>query len=402
MSEITKPIILDETGRRIADALGLIAIAQAGSAANIESWESVQQIVRNGLGPKAFPVGARLTSAHSSYTSIEWDVVAHNQHKKPGDDSAPTMTLLMHACIYGRMIDASELLWANTGESALPAGTYNFTLYKGGNSGKTEEDGTYQFTTTEPIPAGGGWTHSKVGNWYADAGDYKPENITSGVVTTYDASGSQIEGSLAVTAGNGGTSLGTASNAQGDIVDTVGKFNSVMRRAYGSNHWGESAARQWLNSDAAANAWWTKQTLFGLKPNYANQPGFLNGLDADFLAAVGPVDNVTAYNTVYDVNGTITGTYTTRDRFWLPSRVEMGYGPENSISEGSVLPYYDGASETDKIKYDIASPTTARYWWLRSPYPWYASGVRNVYPSGALNSGNAHSGYGLAAACVIY
>ena len=139
MSEITKPIILDETGRRIADALGLIAIAQAGSAANIESWESVQQIVRNGLGPKAFPVGARLTSAHSSYTSIEWDVVAHNQHKKPGDDSAPTMTLLMHACIYGRMIDASEMLWANTGESALPAGTYNFTLYKGGNSGRTEE-----------------------------------------------------------------------------------------------------------------------------------------------------------------------------------------------------------------------------------------------------------------------
>ncbi|HIV29011.1 MAG TPA: hypothetical protein IAA64_13695 [Candidatus Ornithocaccomicrobium faecavium] len=402
MSEITKPIILDETGRRIADALGLIAIAQAGSAANIESWESVQQIVRNGLGPKAFPVGARLTSAHSSYTSIEWDVVAHNQHKKPGDDSAPTMTLLMHACIYGRMIDASEMLWANTGESALPAGTYNFTLYKGGNSGRTEEDGTYQFTTTEPIPAGGGWTHNKVGNWYEDTANYKPENITSGVVTTYDASGNQIEGNLTVTAGSGGTSLGTASNAQGDIVDTVGKFNSVMRRAYGSNHWGESAARQWLNSDAAANAWWTKQTIFDLKPNYANQPGFLNGLDADFLAAVGPVDNVTAYNTVYDVNGTITGTYTTRDRFWLPSRVEMGYGPENSISEGSVLPYYDGASETDKIKYDIASPTTARYWWLRSPYPWSASNVRYVNPSGALNGGDASGGYGLAAACVIY
>lgn len=402
MSEITKPILLDETGQRIADALELIAIAQAGEAADIQSWASVQQIVRNGLGPKAFPVGARLTSAHSSYTSIEWDVVAHNQHKKPGDDSAPTMTLLMHACIYGRMIDASEMLWANTGESALPAGTYNFTLYKGGNSGRTEEDGTYQFTTTEPIPAGGGWTHSKVGNWYANATDYKPENITSGVVTTYDASGNQIEGNLTVTAGNGGTSLGTASNAQGDIVDTVGKFNSVMRRAYGSNHWGESAARQWLNSDAAANAWWTKQTIFDLKPNYANQPGFLNGLDADFLAAVGPVDSVTAYNTVYDVNGTITGTYTTRDRFWLPSRVEMGYGPENSISEGSVLPYYDGASETDKIKYDIANEATARYWWLRSPFPWNANGVRCVYPSGALNSRSANYGFGLAAACVIY
>lgn len=369
---------------------------------NINDWGIVQHLVNQGLGPWMFPIGSQLFCDHQTHGKIAWDVVAHNQHKKPGDDSAPTMTLLMHACIYGRMIDASEMLWANTGESALPAGTYNFTLYKGGNSGRTEEDGTYQFTTTEPIPAGGGWTHSKVGNWYANATDYKPENITSGVVTTYDASGNQIEGNLTVTAGSGGTSLGTASNAQGDIVDTVGRFNSVMRRAYGSNHWGESAARQWLNSDAAANAWWTKQTIFDLKPNYANQPGFLNGLDADFLAAVGPVDSVTAYNTVYDVNGTITGTYTTRDRFWLPSRVEMGYGPENSISEGSVLPYYDGASETDKIKYDIASPTTARYWWLRSPSPWLANDVRIVNPSGALNHNYANSGYGLAAACVIY
>ena len=369
---------------------------------NINDWGIVQHLVNQGLGPWMFPIGSQLFCDHQTYGKIAWDVVAHDQHKNPNDASAHTMTLLMHACIYGRMIDASEMLWANTGESALPAGTYNFTLYKGGNSGRTEEDGTYQFTITEPIPAGGGWTHNKVGNWYEDTANYKPENITSGVVTTYDASGNQIEGNLTVTAGSGGTSLGTASNAQGDIVDTVGRFNSVMRRAYGSNHWGESAARQWLNSDAAANAWWTKQTIFDLKPNYANQPGFLNGLDADFLAAVGPVDSVTAYNTVYDVNGTITGTYTTRDRFWLPSRVEMGYGPENSISEGSVLPYYDGASESDKIKYDITNEATARYWWLRSPNPWNAYVVRYVYPSGALNNNVANSGYGLAAACVIY
>lgn len=402
MSEITKPIVLDETGRRMANALELIAVAQAGGAADIESWAAVRQIVRSGLGPKAFPVGARLTAAHTAYTSIEWDVVAHNQHKKLDDESAPTMTLLLHRCIYGRMIDQSEMLWANTGESALPAGTYNFTLYKGGNSGKTDEDGTYQFTTTQPIPAGGGWTHNKVGNWYADAGDYGPENITSGTVTTYDADRNAIESGLTVTAGSGGTSLGTASNAQGDCVDTVGRFNSVMRRAYGSNHWGESAARQWLNSGAAANAWWEPQTIFDLKPSYANQAGFLDGLDADFLASVGPVDITTAYNTIYNVNGTISGTYTTRDRFWLPSRVEMGYAAENSISEGSVLPYYDGAGEADKIKYDIAIESTARYWWLRSPYPWNASYVRYVNPSGALSSGSAYSGYGLAAACVIY
>ena len=43
----------------------------------------------------------------------------------------------------------------------------------------------------------------------------------------------------------------------------------------------------------------------------------------------------------------------------------------------------------------------ARYWWLRSPYPWYAISVRVVFPSGALNHNVATNGDGLAAACVI-
>ena len=67
-----------------------------------------------------------------------------------------------------------------------------------------------------------------------------------------------------------------------------------------------------------------------------------------------------------------------------------------------MLPYYVGASETDKIKYDITNEATARYWWLRSPYPWGARSVRYVNPSGALYSSDANYGYGLAAACVIY
>lgn len=299
----------ESTMKEMANALNLIAIAQAGNASNIENWNSIVQIVRSGLGPQAFPVGSRLSVTHSEYGSIALDVAAHNHHKKPGDPDAPTMTLLMHHCIYGRQIDAKELLWANTGISALAAGTYNFTLYKGGNGGQTGEDGTYQFTTTKPIPAGGGWTHNKVGTWYSNAADYKPENITSGTVTTYDADGTVLESNLAVTEGSSGTALGTASNAKADCVNTIGTFNSIMRRAFGSN---------------------------------------------------------------------------------------------DSVAEGSVLPLYDGATQTDRIKYDQAAQTTARYWWLRSPYPRNASSVRIVNPSGALNSNSATDDRGLAAACVIY
>ena len=373
-----------------------------GLSSAIDSWKNVPKIIRNGFGPKVLPVGSRLTVAHSEYGSIALDVAAHNHHKKPGDPDAPTMTLLMHHCIYGRQIDASELLWANTGDSALAASTYNFTLYKGSNGGKTYEDGTYQFTTTKPIPAGGGWTHNKVGTWYANAADYKPENITNGTVTTYDAAGTVLESGLAVTAGSGGTALGTASNAKADCVNTIGTFNSVMRRASGSNNWAESAARQWLNSSAAANSWWQRQTIFDMVPSYANKAGFLAGLDPDFVDALGAVDITTARNNIYEMGDTLGGSYTTRDKLFLPSMTEIGLGSNDSVAEGSTLPLYDGATQTDRIKYDQAAQTTARYWWLRSPCPWSATDVRIVSPSGALVSGYATIGYGLAAACVIY
>lgn len=208
------------------------------------NWNAVAELVRAGMGEAAFTVGSQLAVQHSEYGTLLFDVAAHNHHKKPGDPDAPTMTLLMHHCIYGRQIDASELLWANTAASALAADTYNFTLYKGSYNGKTYEDGTYMFTTTKPIPVGGGWTHDKVGTWHANEADYKPENITSGTVTTYDAAGTVLESGLAVTAGSGGTSLGIASQTKADCVNTIGTFNSVMRRAYGSNNWAESAARQ--------------------------------------------------------------------------------------------------------------------------------------------------------------
>ena len=366
------------------------------------NWNAIAELVRAGMGEAAFTVGSQLAVQHSVFGTLLFDVAAHNHHKKPGDPDAPTMTLLMHHCIYSRQINASELLWANTGDSALAAGTYNFTLYKGSYDGQTYEDGTYQFTTTRPIPAGGGWTHNKVGVRYSNAADYKPENITSGTVTTYDAEGTVLESGLAVTAGSDGTVLGTASNSKANCMNTIGTFNSVTRRAYGSNNWAESAARQWLNSSAAANSWWQRQTIFDLAPSYANKEGFLAGLDPDFVDALGAVDITTARNTIYEMGDTLGGSYTTRDKLFLPSMAEIGLGSNGSVAEGSVLPLYDGATQTDRIKYDQIEPTSVRYWWLRSASSWNASGIYFINYSGELNFSTAISNYGMAAACVIY
>ena len=105
---------------------------------------------------------------------------------------------------------------------------------------------------------------------------------------------------------------------------------------------------------------------------------------------------------MYEADGSTGGSYTTRDKFFLPSMVEVGLGNNDSVAEGSVMEYFNGATDTDRIKYDIAAPTTARYWWLRSPHPWNGYLVRNVTPSGALSSSGAHGGNAVAAACVIY
>ncbi len=364
---------------------------------NVKDWKSVQKIVQAGAAERYFPLGTQFNVSHTEYRNIVFDVVGHDHHKKVDDPNAHTMTLLMHDVIYNKQFDAQELLWANTTGAELPVGTYNFTLYKGGNGGRTEEDGTYQFTITQPIPAGGGWTHSAVGIWYADASSYAPTNITHGTVTTYDAERNVLESGIAVSAASDGTNLGTASNTKTDCINVIGTFNSVMRRAYGNGNWRESAIRQWLNSDLTGG-WWQRQNVFDMPPNYSNAKGLLNGIDAEFTAALSTTRIITAQNTIYENDG---GDTKTRDKVFLISMTEAGFGNNNKIAEGSTLPFYEGATQTDRIKCDQAAPTIARYWWFRSPNAFGVHNVKTASPGGVQNSAYATNGFGVAAVCVI-
>ena len=373
----------DSTLQQIAKALDIIAVAQSGAAAPVDSFQDVRQMVANGHGAQAFPAGAQLIAKHATLGDVIFDVTAHNHNKAPGSADAPTMTLLMHACINGRMVDNTEALYYCA--TALAAGTYHFTLladydatYGGGK--------TLQFVLSQSVPAGGVLMFPWAYNTQSTA--TKVSSYASRESTTAIESVSVVEGS-------GGTNLGTADGNSANM-------NHTHRIRYGSNNWRESAVRQWLNSAAPANEWWHPQTIFDRPPSYANQPGFLAGFDDDFINAVGLVDVTTAYNTVHEVDGSTGGSYTTRDKFFLPSMVEVGLGNNDSVAEGSIMEYFSGATDTDRIKYDIAAPTTARYWWLRSPNPWLGSSVRIVTPSGALNCNGAYLGHAVAAACVIY
>ena len=84
---------------------------------------------------------------------------------------------------------------------------------------------------------------------------------------------------------------------------------------------------------------------------------------------------------------------------------ELGYGKNNNISETAAKAdgtlktelawdMFIGASNEDRIRYKNG---TARYYWLRSPYPSSALSERYVYPSGALSSISANHAYGVSA-----
>lgn len=373
----------DGTGDPSPDNARSIRGTNVIGASTASKWAVVQKIVDAGLGPLAYPVGSQITVHHDIYGDVVFDVVAHDHHKNPDNADAHTMTLLMHDCINDRMVDNIEAL--HYCENGLAAGTYHFTFpagydvnYGGGK--------IVQFTLSQPVPAGGVLMFPWAWNTQA----------TATKISSYASreSPTAIE-SVATAEGSSGINLGPADGKSANM-------NHAQRARYGSGNYGESALRQWINSTLPANEWWHPQTIFDRPPNYANQPGFLAGFDGDFVNALGPVDLTTARNTVVEVGGTKGGSYATRDKFFLSSMAEVGLGNNGSIAEGSVMEFYGGATNTDRIKYDIVAPTAARYWWLRSPYPLICANTRRVTSSGALDYSAARVGSAVAAACVIY
>lgn len=360
--------------------------AQAGGGGTgVETWQGVRQLVRNGKAKDVFAIGDQLTCQRAG-TTLTWDIIGIDVDTPADERFTHSLTLQLHDCINALQYDAPEALYYC--ETALAAGTYNFTLLSGydTNNGGGK---TYQFTLAQEVPAGGQITFP----W-----DYNTQASTTKVSTYKSRTDTTAIETVAVAEGAEGTSLGTADGNSANM-------NHTHRIRYGSNNWKESAMRQWLNSANAEGSVWTPQTIFDRPPSWkTNTAGFLNGLDADFLAVVGKTKKVTCRNTITDGGGSDT----TEDRFFLLSRREMYAGDEiSSVIEGEPYPFYSDFSDltaagvgadTNRIKYRNGS---ASYWWLRTPTPWYGFNVRGVSPSGALYGNGASSAGGVAPVCNI-
>ena len=398
------------TAATVAEDTFIAAIGHAGTAAyefiyDGSTWHhngDEVELSNYGVSYTGTPAENDMIVVHVQASKVNFDVVAIDYDVPMNAELEHTLALwTSELLLYGSIPFCAPQKLVHVAE-ALPAGTYNITLDHGSYGGDTSEDGTYQFTTTQAIPAGGGIRHTKMGEYLSSG--YGKAHVLGGTFITYDASYNIIEQGLVTTEGSGGTSLGTATakDPQYRVTDNI---NFTQRQIYGSNRWIHSANRKWLNSDAPGAAsgqiasWWTPSDNFDM-PVKSTLPGFLHGLDPAFRAIIQPVRKRTAKSIADGY-----GYEDTEELIFLPSMTELDYGKNNSISETAAKAdgtlntelawkMFIGASNDDRIR---TQGGTARYYWHRSPNPSSANHERSSYPSGALNYDRAYYTNGVSA-----
>ena len=230
------------------------------------TWAAIQAAVRAGTIRNFLQVGDQVTVKVDGVDTA-WDVVGIDEDIPAKPELTHCLTLQSHDLLARSDINRAMMLfrvtaeacahfgWPTTGDSAgMPAGTYHITLDHGQYpDGGTAQDGTYQFTTTEIVPIGGGFRHTEIGKAKSNSADYTKATILAGTFATYGPDSVAIEENLTTTEGDGGTDLGTttAYDPQYKVGDYI---NFAVAAAYGWNRWRDSRVRQWLNS---ADEIWT-------------------------------------------------------------------------------------------------------------------------------------------------
>ena len=416
-------ILMNGVGMDIASAIWGVRAAIMGERAQAYDWYKVQSDIDAGLGPINYPVGSLLHVSHETgitaavsgsgitaaavdedtfieatghtgsavyeyvYDGSVWKhedkevllsefgitvtgtpaegdtiIVTELDEKLPFlvvDSDEDYVDLLMAYGINGRPVDGAEAFYTAEDGTTLTAGKYYLEVTAA--VGNIPAGSFAVFTLASAVDVG----HQLAGfEAYTDTavGNYKVSHYSGPLSTDLVET---VAVSIETSAPSDGTRLGTLVIAGDGTV-----INCSQRVGYGSNHWGESNVRQWLNSDLAAGEWYKQTHKWDrLASAYNTLPGFMRHLDPAFVAVIAEIENTNAYNTVYNVDGSTSGSYTTKDKFWLPSMTQLGYGNNNSIAEGTVWPYFDGLDNLDKRVFDITNHSTARNRWTRSCNP---------------------------------
>ena len=153
------------------------------------------------------------------------------------------------------------------------------------------------------------------------------------------------------------------------------------RRSYGNNKYSVSNINQWLNSDSAANEWYTAQHEYDAAPDYQNKAGFLN----EWSESDKSVLQETNWTTILsEVDGG--GVDTFSRKVVLMSTTELGLEEDTG---GSRLDIFN--SDGDRA--------TGSYYWTRTPNPSTSHFAYQVSRTGGLVDIGVNSAYGVRPIC---
>lgn len=390
-----KRILTDDTGQEIAKTLSVIAQANIAQA-NMD-WSSVQAIVADGAGEKAFAIGTQLIekwtdTADSKEYDMPWQVNHFEDVTLEDGEILPGMWLQTHYTLpFGIQFSHQRAFLACP--DGLSAGTYHFDFAKAwGNNVKPGI--SYQFTLTKPVEKGGRL-----------AGCYRAPDVAPSTwkIYSYGKDGITLNETVNVTVGSGGDSIGTI-----PYDKRSGNLNSVQEMAYGWNRWKTSALRQYLNSNKPKGKWWTPQDQWDICPDQlANKDGFLCGMPEQMLNSLKKVKVSTFTNTTND-EGVEDITY---DYVTLPSLSQMYIKPQRS-GEGEVHTYWRRRSGRttpceyvtnypNMIEYSVANKTEAKRVRLRSNNKDNAISTWNVNVYGLIGNDPASNDFTFAALVCI-
>lgn len=400
---VTKPILLDETGKEMVKAMGkqnalLQILARDSMKTLADDWSDVQKIVRGGYAADIFDIGDQFVEDWTDKTTgsektyeYPWQVNHFGEIELEDGETINGMYIQAHyAHPFGVQFSQRAFLKCPDG---LEAGTYYFTI--SGKWGENVLDGDIvSFTLTQNVPAGG-----------RVAGCFRAPDVEKSTwkIYSYSADGKSVLETVTPVFEAAGTDLGTMKHNTRN-----GNLNSVQEMAYGWNRWKTSALRQYLNSAAAAGEWWTAQDDWDIAPDQLKtKPGFLTGVPAELLAVIKKTKIITYTNTVQD-GGEADITY---DLFFIPSLEEIYVQPQIK-GEGDVHEYWKRASQSSEpLKQygtypqmrtfaveNHTSPQTIR---LRSAGRGYACYTWIVYASGYVSGNYAYWANRCSPACKI-
>ena len=390
-------------------------IQSQSEATPIATLNEIAEIVRRGEASNVFNIGDQINvnwnNGQNDYV-LPFDITHFGDVQLQDGETIPGMFIQSHYALDGVQFDQNEAFYV-VPAGGMAAGTYHFTM---GNSWGTHvvSGKSYEFTLAESYAEGDLLQLGTASSETSGLPDTAPANWR---VRTYKASGSTPAGLAASTTeivtlaeGTGGTDLGTLSSST--KYGTSG-LNNMQRSGYGDNRWSQSAIRQWMNSDAAANAWFTPQNPYDRRPDQlASLRGMKAGFDEGFLNILKPVKVTTALNTVTDDQ--IGASENTFDMFFLASLEQEYIQPQASGVEGSYWEYWKrrlglsspqgtgGANaNANHIRYAYNARTSAQGCRLRSANRGAAFNTWYVSPSGAAYAYDATDAYRAVPACVI-